>query len=349
MFDFKSISTGKSVFIIAEAGVNHNGSLEMAMKLVDEAKAAGADAVKFQTFKADKLVTRSAQKAEYQKKSTGSDENQFNMLKRLELNSEDHKTLFEYCKEKGILFISTPFDMQSVDLLEKLGVEAYKIGSGDLTNMPMLKKIAALKKPVIFSTGMASVTEIKEALDWFRESGNPELILLHCTTSYPAPYSDVNLRAMETLKKLTDLPVGYSDHTAGIEVPIAAVALGACVIEKHFTLDRNMEGPDHKASIEPEELKQMVASIRNIEKALGSPEKTITKTESSISKVARKSIVSSKRITAGKRLTIDDIEVKRPGDGIAPKQFFDLLEGYTALVEIEADTPIQWYMLKKEV
>ena len=305
------------IFIIAEAGVNHNGSIDTAKKLVDAAVLAGADAIKFQTFKAENLVTKNAPKAEYQKLSTG-DGNQFQMLKKLELSIENHLILKKYCEEKNIEFLSTPFDFESVDLLEKIGVKYYKISSGDLTNIPLLQYVAKLKKPMIVSTGMANLGEVEIAVSAIQKYMNKDLYLLHCTSNYPTRYEDVNLNAMITLKNAFKLPVGYSDHTVGIEVPIAAVAMGAKVLEKHFTLDRNMEGPDHKASLEPDELKNMVDSIRNIEKAFGDGIKRCNKSEENTRKVARKSIVAGKNLKKGDKLCSDNICFKRPENGVSP-------------------------------
>ncbi len=322
-------------FIIAEAGVNHNGDINIAKKLVDKACEAGADAIKFQTFKAENLVTKQAPKAEYQKETTG-DGNQFEMLKKLELSIEDHMTLKKYCEDKGIVFISTPFDFESVDLLEKINVPLYKVSSGDLTNLPLLKYISSKNKPIILSTGMANLGEIEEAIEAIFESGNKKIILLHCTSNYPTSYEDVNLRAMLTMKEAFKLPVGYSDHTIGIEVSIAAVTLGAKVIEKHFTLDRNMDGPDHKASLEPDELKMMVKSIRNIEKAMGDGVKRCSKNEENTRNVARKSIVAARDISKDKVITINDISFKRPEFGLKPK-YANLIIGKKARRNIKED------------
>jgi N-acetylneuraminate synthase len=343
---YKQVISNKTL-IIAEAGVNHNGDIEIAKKLVDVACEAGVDAVKFQTFKADKLVTKKAEKAEYQKKNTNNNETQYQMLKKLELAYDDHKELISYCEKKDIMFISTPFDIDSVDLLEDLGVELYKVGSGDLTNMPLLKYIARKNKPIILSTGMANLGEVEEAISWIKEEGNNDIILLHCTTSYPTAYQDVNLRAMETMRQAFKLPVGYSDHTMGIEVSIAAVAMGACVIEKHFTLDKTMEGPDHKASLNPKELKLMVKSIRNIEKSMGNGIKKCTTNEENTKKVARKGIVTVREIKKGEKIKSDMITVKRPENGIKPK-YINKIIGYVALENIQKDSSIKWNMIRKE-
>jgi len=322
-------------FIIAEAGVNHNGDIDIAKQLVDKAYEAGADAIKFQTFKSENLVTKKAPKAEYQKKTTG-DGSQFQMLKKLELSIEDHIILNEYCKDKGIMFISTPFDFESVDLLEQIDVPIYKISSGDLTNLPLLRYVSSKNKPIILSTGMANLGEIEEAIEAIFETGNNKIILLHCTSNYPTDYEDVNLKAMLTMKEAFKLPVGYSDHTVGIEVPIAAVTLGAKVIEKHFTLDRNMDGPDHKASLEPNELKMMVKSIRNIEKAMGDGIKRCNKNEENTKNVARKSIVAARDISKDEVITINDISFKRPGFGLEPK-YADLIIGKKARRNMKED------------
>lgn len=322
-------------FIIAEAGVNHNGNIDVAKKLVDVAYEAGVDAIKFQTFKAENLVTRNAPKAEYQKQTTGSG-NQYEMLKKLELSYEDHVLLQKYCKERGIMFISTPFDFESVDLLKKLDIPLYKVGSGDLTNIPLLKYIAKLNKHMIISTGMADLGEVEDAVEAIKETGNDKISLLHCTSNYPTKYDDVNLNAMITLKNAFKLPIGYSDHTVGIEVPIAAVAMGAKIIEKHFTLDKSMEGPDHKASLNPEELKQMVISIRNIEKAFGNGIKRCNESEKNTKKVARKSIVAGVNIRKGETISYSNITIKRPGIGISPK-FMNEIIGKIAISDINID------------
>lgn len=284
----------KKVFIIAEAGVNHNGSIELAQKLIDVASESGADAVKFQTFKAEKLVSKNAQKAEYQKQTTDKTESQFDMIKKLELDLDAHKELISYCKTKNIMFLSTPFDHDSIELLNDLGLEIFKIPSGEITNLPYLRHIGKLSKKVILSTGMADIGEIEDALDILISSGTQKenITVLHANTMYPTPMEDVNLKAMVTIGNTFDIPFGYSDHTLGIEVDIAAVAMGACCIEKHFTLDKTMEGPDHKASLEPDELKAMVKAIRNIELAFGNSVKKPSKSEIPNMQIARKSIVA---------------------------------------------------------
>jgi len=339
------------VYIIAEAGVNHNGSSELARQLVDVAVAAGADAVKFQTFRATALVTRTADKAGYQKLSTGASESQFDMLSRLELHESAHRELLGYCHERGIQFLSTPFDPESVDLLAgTLDLPLLKLSSGDLTNAPLLLKAARCSKPIILSTGMATLADIETALGviafgytdngafpgeaaFRRAYASPQgqdalcekLTLLHCTTEYPAPFSEVNLRAMKTLSAAFGLPVGFSDHTEGIAVPVAATALGATVIEKHFTLDRTLPGPDHKASLEPGELKDMVTAIRHVEQALGSFRKHPSPSEVGNAAVARKSIVAAREIKAGERFSEENLCIKRPGSGISPLRFWAML------------------------
>lgn len=322
-------------FIIAEAGVNHNGDIEIAKKLIDASKEAGVDAVKFQTFKAENLVTKDAPKANYQVDTTGSG-TQYEMLKKLELSFEEHIILKKYAEEKGLIFISTPFDFESVDLLEKLNIDLYKISSGDLTNIPLLKYIAKLNKPMIVSTGMANLAEVEFAVNAIKEEGNDKIVLLHCTSNYPTNFEDVNLKAMLTLKDAFKLPVGYSDHTLGIEVPIAAATMGAVVIEKHFTLDKHMEGPDHRASLNPQELKDMVNSIRNIEKAMGDGIKRCNKNEEKSRYVSRKSIVAKRRIVKGEIITIDMLYFKRPEKGLSPNMLEYIL-GKEATVDIEED------------
>lgn len=309
-----------SVFIIAEAGVNHNGSIELAKKLIDVAVIARADAVKFQTFKAENLVSFDAQKAQYQKETTSKNESQFTMLKKLELDVSTHKELISYCNEKNIMFLSTPFDLDSVDLLNDLGLEIFKIPSGEITNLPYLRKIGALNKKIVLSTGMSTLDEVEAALNVLLRAGTQKnnITILHANTQYPTPMSDVNLNAMISIKNTLGVEVGYSDHTLGIEVDIAAVALGAVVIEKHFTLDKSMEGPDHKASLEPEELIQMVKAIRNIEQALGSDEKKPSQSESENIKIVRKSIVASVDIQKGEVFSENNLAVKRPMNGLNP-------------------------------
>ena len=306
-------------FIIAEAGVNHNGDVNMAKRLIDAAKDAVADAVKFQAFKAEHVVTRDAEKAAYQKETTGPSESQYNMIKKLELTKGDFEKLFTYARKKEILLLSSPFDNESVDLLSELGMPAFKIGSGEITNFPLLEYIAKKGKSIILSTGMATLSEVEEALQVIQGQGVKDIILLHCVTSYPATAKDMNLKAMETLSAAFNLPVGLSDHTVGITMPIAAVALGACVIEKHFTLDGNLPGPDHRASLEPEELRQMIEAIRDVESAMGNGIKRPTEKEDEIKKAARRSIVARVEIPEGTVITEEMLDIKRPGTGIEPK------------------------------
>ena len=327
------------VYIIAEAGVNHNGSLDLACRLVDAAKAAGADCIKFQTFRAQNLVSRNAGKADYQKDTTG-DGSQADMLTKLELSYDAFSRLKQYCEEVGITFLSTPFDLESAAFLDQLGVPFWKIPSGEVTNLPYLEALAKTGRPVVMSTGMCEMDEIESALRVLREHETSDIRLLHCNTEYPTPFADVNLRAMETMRNAFGVEVGYSDHTKGIEVPIAAAALGATIIEKHFTLDRNMDGPDHKASLEPEELAAMVSAIRNIEQALGSGEKTASPSERKNIAVARKSIVAKRSIKAGERLTEDNLTVKRPGSGVSPMRWRDVL-GTAAIRDFEEDEMIE--------
>ncbi|SMP56928.1 N-acetylneuraminate synthase [Anoxynatronum buryatiense] len=330
----------RKTLIIAEAGVNHNGSLELAKKLVNAAKDAGADCVKFQTFISENIVSKNAVKAEYQKKQTEAEESQHDMLKKLELSFDEFVQLNEYCKNIHIEFMSTAFDFDSIDFLDSLEMGSWKIPSGDITNLPYLMKIAKFKKPVILSTGMSTMDDIRSAVNVLRDNGAGELTVLHCTTEYPTPFKDVNLKAMLTIENEFGVQIGYSDHTKGIEVPIAAVALGAKVIEKHFTLDRNMEGPDHKASLEPDELKVMVDSIRHIELALGDGMKQPVESEKKNMAVARKSITAKQDIKAGEVFTEDNLTVKRPGNGISPMKWFDVI-GRVASRDFEEDELIE--------
>ena len=329
------------VFIIAEAGVNHNGSLDLALRLVDAAKASGADAVKFQTFRADLLVTRSAHKAPYQERTTANGESQFEMLQRLELDAAAHERLIDYCRQIGIQFLSSPFDAESADLLAAMDVPMYKVPSGEITNLPFLQHLARKGRPLILSTGMSTLGEVEEAVHVLQSAGASQLTLLHCVTEYPAPYAEVNLRAMQTLKSALGLPVGYSDHTPGIDIAIAAVALGAEVIEKHFTLDRSLAGPDHAASLEPVELQQMVAAIRHVEAALGTGIKSPAPCELLNISVARKSVVAARALPAGHQLAIGDLDIKRPGNGLAPK-LLPALIGRTLRAGLVKDEIITW-------
>lgn len=313
--------------IIAEAGVNHNGDLAMAKRLIEVAAEAGVDLVKFQTFSADRLATSSASKADYQAHSTDAGESQQAMLRRLELSSQMHHELISHCQRHGIHFFSTGFDIESLDFLVGLGLDRIKVPSGEITNLPYLRRVAAHGKPVILSTGMASLGDIEAAIAVLQDGGivRQQITVLHCNTEYPTPMADVNLRAMRNIGRAFDVAVGYSDHTAGIEVAIAAVALGASVIEKHFTLDRNLPGPDHAASLEPEELKAMVTAIRNIELALGDGVKRPSPSESKNRPIARKSIVASRPICAGQPFTEDNITTKRPGTGISPMRWDEVI------------------------
>ncbi len=326
------------VFIIAEAGVNHNGSIELAKRLIDVASESGADAVKFQTFKAEKLVSKHAQKADYQKETTDKNESQFDMIKKLELDSDTHKELMAYCKTKNIMFLSTPFDHDSIELLNDLGLEIFKIPSGEITNLPYLRHIGKLNKKVILSTGMADIGEIEDALDVLIAAGTKKenITVLHANTEYPTPMEDVNLKAMVTIGNTFDIAFGYSDHTLGIEVDIAAVAMGAYCIEKHFTLDKTMEGPDHKASLEPDELKAMVKAIRNIELALGSCVKKPSFSEIPNMQIARKSIVAKMDIKKGELLSENNLAIKRPGNGINP-MLWDEIVGSIATKDYKED------------
>jgi N,N'-diacetyllegionaminate synthase len=319
--------------------------MENAMKLIDFAAEAGADIVKFQTFKTENLVSRAAKKAEYQKQNMANDkdDSQFNMLKRLELSHQDHLVLMEHCLKKNIQFLSTAFDMDSIDLLNELGMPLWKIPSGEITNLPYLEKIGTLGKEVILSSGMCTMQEIEDAIEVIVKAGTPKhkITVLHCNTQYPTPMQDVNLKAMLQIKEKTGVRIGYSDHTMGIEVPVAAVALGAEVIEKHFTLDKNMEGPDHKASLEPADLKKMVASIRNIEVALGEGIKTPSPSETKNMAIARKSIHLKHDVEAGHVLTANDLVMKRPGDGISPMKLHDIT-GKSLNTSLKADTLLKW-------
>lgn len=327
------------ILIIAEAGVNHNGRYDLACRLADAAKAAGADCVKFQTFRSGNLVSRTARKADYQKDTTG-EGSQIEMLRKLELSYDEFRALKEYCDRIGICFLSTPFDLESIAFLNSVGIPFWKIPSGEVTNLPYLVALARTGRPVVMSTGMCEMSEIGEAINVLKAHGTKEIRLLHCNTEYPTPFRDVNLTAMLTMKEQFGVEVGYSDHTQGVEVPIAAAALGAQIIEKHFTLDRNMEGPDHKASLEPDELALMVRSIRHIEEALGTGEKKPSGSEGKNRAVARKSIVAKTSICAGELLTEENITVKRPGTGISPMKWYEVL-GTRAVRDFEEDELIE--------
>ena len=324
----KADNANPKTFIIAEAGVNHNGSLSTAKELVEKAAWAGADAVKFQTFKAENIICPSAPKAEYQRHTTPENETQFEMIKRLELGKNAHQTLINHCEKNGIQFLSSPFDQEGVDLLKTLGLTMFKIPSGEITNLPLLKKIGMLNKKTLLSTGMSTLNEIRDAVKILTDAGvqKKQITILHCNTEYPTPFCDVNLKAIQTIKKeFNEIRVGYSDHTHGIEVPIAATALGATVIEKHFTLNKEMEGPDHKASLEPQEFSAMVTAIRNIELSMGDGVKQPSPSERSNMAIARKSIVAAKKIEKGERFTPFNLAVKRPGTGISPMEWERLI------------------------
>ena len=328
------------VYIIAEAGVNHNGDLKIAKEMVLAAKRAGADAIKFQTFVTENLVTRNARTAEYQKQNTGKQETQYEMLKKLELSYEDYRELKEVCSETGIEFLSTPFDIESIKILEKLDIDKFKVPSGEITNYPYLVQIARTGKPVIMSSGMCTWTEIADAVQVLRAHGTTELSLLHCTTEYPAPYDEINLKVINAMQEKFGVTVGYSDHTQGIEIAVAAVAMGAEIIEKHFTLSRDMEGPDHKASLEPEELKAMVQAIRNVEKAIGNSQKRPSQSEIENMKIVRKSIVAKREIKAGELFSEKNLTTKRPGTGISP-MMWETVIGHTAVRNFEKDECIE--------
>lgn len=320
-------------YIIAEAGVNHNGNIKTAKRLVEAAKEAGCDCVKFQTFQAEKSVVPTAQKAAYQKENTGKEESQLAMLKKLELSEKEFCELKNYCMQIDIDFLSTPFEKDSVDLLDRLNVAQYKIPSGEITNKPLIQYIASKGKRILLSTGMSTLDEVKEAVNWIYATGNKDIVLFHCTTNYPAAYSNINMRAMLTLKETFHVPIGYSDHTEGIEIPFMAVAMGASMIEKHFTLDRNMRGPDHKASLEPSELQAMVQGIRKIEEAFGTGVKIPALSELENRDVARKSLVFSRNITSGSIISENDILCKRPGNGLPPK-LIDSVLGKKILTDV---------------
>ncbi len=333
----KSIGENHPVFIIAEAGVNHNGDINLARELVDVAVEAGVDAVKFQTFISEDIVTFHAEKADYQKENTGNEqESQFEMLKKLELSFKEFRELKAYCDKRGIIFLSTPFDRKSVDFLDKLKVLAFKVASGEINNFPLLSHIASKGKPLILSTGMSTLEEVEETLEVLRKKRNSKVVLLHCTSDYPAKIGEVNLRAIETMRQSFRLPLGLSDHTPGIVISLAAVAMGASVIEKHFTLDKDLPGPDHRASLEPQELKDLVRGIRNIEKALGDGIKTPSKSEMNTKLIARKSIVAAMDIKRGELLNEHNLTVKRPGNGISPMRWNEVV-GKKAVRDFKED------------
>jgi N-acetylneuraminate synthase/N,N'-diacetyllegionaminate synthase len=339
----KVIGEGEATFIIAEAGVNHNGDIELAKRLVDIASECGIDAIKFQTFKAENVVAKNTPKADYQIKNTGTNESQYEMIKKLELSEDEFKELYKYTKKKGLIFLATPFDFESADFLDDL-VPAFKISSTDLTNLPFLEYVAEKGKPIILSTGMGTLGEVEEAVNTIKEI-NDDLILLHCVTNYPASFESLNLRVIKTLKGAFKLPVGYSDHSLGIYAPISAITLGAVVIEKHFTLNKNLPGPDHKASLNPEELKEMVNAIRLIEKALGDGIKRPTPEEEEIKKVARRSLVANVDIPKGTVIKKEMIAIKRPGTGIEPK-YLNVVIGKRAKRDIKKDEVLKWNMIE---
>jgi N,N'-diacetyllegionaminate synthase len=340
----RKVGAGQPCFVIAEAGVNHNGSLELAYRLVDAAVEAGADAVKFQTFSAEDLVTEDAAKADYQERALGTAESQFEMLKRLELTRDDHFAIAEYTRRKGILFLSTPFDEGSVELLGEMGVAAFKISSGDLTNLPFLEHIVRKGCPMIVSTGMANMEEVAEAVAAIRGAGSPPLALLHCVSRYPAEPETVNLRAMHTMASQFNVPVGFSDHTLGLEIAVASVAAGACILEKHLTLDCAMPGPDHQASLDPQAFRALMRGVRLVDSALGDGRKQPLAEEANTAVVARKSVVAARAIAAGESLTDAALAIKRPGHGFPPAKRAALI-GRTARVAIPAGTVLTAEML----
>ncbi len=335
------VGEGEPCFIIAEAGSNHDGKLEQAKQLIDIATGANADAVKFQSFLADKIVAKTKERASYLDKLVSKNETMHDIFKKLELPGEWLKELYDYAESKGLIFLSTPFDEEAVDLLDEIGVEAFKVASFEIVHLPLLRYIAKKGKPLILSTGMASLSDIEEALETIYQEGNDQVIVLHCGINYPLSFEDVNLRAMGTVKQALQIPVGYSDHTMGITVPIAAVSSGASVIEKHFTISRNLSGPDHPFALEPNELRIMVKEIRNTEKALGSPIKRRTKSEEEMYKLGRRSIFAIKDIAKGEVIEREDLAILRPGFGIHPR-CLERVIGRTAKVKIGANTPITW-------
>lgn len=341
----KEIHNGKSVFIIAEAGVNHNGDINIAKRLIDEAKIAGVDAIKFQTYKTENLVTSYADMAQYQKNNIGKANSQYNMLKKLEISFDDFILLKAYAEKVGILFLSTPFDIESADFLESIDIKAYKISSGDLTNIPLLEHISTFNKPIILSSGMSTLEDIEDGLNAIYKCGNKSVAVLHCTSNYPATIESVNLKAMDTINNIFGVTTGYSDHTEGITIPIAAASRGAAIIEKHFTLDKNMDGPDHKASLDIKELREMVSEIRKIDKALGNGIKTYTEGEVDTIKAARKSIVAKRNINIGDIIKMEDLDFKRPGNGMMPK-YYSTLIGKKASRNICKDEQIAYHMIQ---
>ncbi|NBI63087.1 N-acetylneuraminate synthase [Clostridiales bacterium] len=330
----------KKIFIIAEAGDNHNGKIELAYQLIDKAVEAGADCVKFQTFITEEVISKIAKMADYQKNNTGNEESQFDMVKKLELSFDDFRALKRYCEKRKIMFLSTPFDLPSIEFLNSLDLTLWKIPSGEITNLPYLIKIANTHKDVILSTGMATIFEIEQAIKILNDNGAGKITLLHCTTEYPAPIDEVNLTAIKTMSDYFNLDTGYSDHTQGITIPVAAVAMGAKVIEKHFTLDKNMKGPDHKASLEPDELREMVRAIRLVEASLGDGIKQPTKSEKKNIEIARKSIVARRKIKVGEVFNEENLAIKRPGSGISPMEWFDII-GTKAMHDFDKDELIE--------
>lgn len=346
-FGARKIGPGQQCFIIAEAGVNHNGNLEMALELVKAAKKAGADAVKFQTFVTEKLIARGVEKADYQKDTTGSEEDQAGMLKKLELSGQNFQTIFSLAKKLKFPIFSTPDEVFSADMLSKLGVELFKIGSGEVTNLPFLRHIAGMGKPIVLSTGMSTMAETAMAFETLVEAGAKEIALLHCVSAYPAPYSALNLNCLATLKAAFDVPIGFSDHSTGNEAAIAAVALGACIIEKHFTLDKNLEGPDHRCSLDPDEFKNLVQQIRNTEQCFGKSQKQPDKVEKSTRKVVRKGLVAARRLKSGKMISARDIDIKRTSPIAILPAALEKIIGLSVHQDVEIDSPITWEHLKK--
>ena len=336
-------------FIIAEAGVNHNGNVQFAYRLVDAAVNCGANAIKFQTFRTEKIISKNVAKAQYQRDNTSQDESQFEMIKKLELSYNDFINIKHYCDEKQIIFLSTPDEEESLDFLcDVINVPYIKVGSGEITNLPFLKRVASKNKPIILSTGMAYIGEVEKALDTiYSTNNNANVILLHCTTNYPTPYEEVNLRAMLTLREAFKLPVGYSDHTIGVEIPVAAVAMGACIIEKHFTLDRNMQGPDHKASLEPDDFERMVRAIRNVEDALGNGIKRPTKSEEEMKNVVRKKLVAAHDLERGEIIKRNDVTLKRSNTGLSP-EFLNVIVGKKLIKGIKEDEGFSWSHFMEE-
>ena len=335
----------KKVLVVAEIGCNHNGDKQIAKNLIKAAAESGADVAKFQTFNPDELLTIDAPKALYQIKATGTKETQFERLNRVKLNEEDHKELRDYCENSNIIFSSSPFDHQSVDLLHELEVPFFKVGSGEITNLPLLEHISSYGKPIVLSTGMSNLDEIKDALNAIGEKNRKHVVLMHCVSDYPSKWEESNLKVIHTLRNTFSLPVGFSDHSVGIELSLVAVGLGAMIIEKHITLDRDMIGGDHKASLEPDEFKSMVEKIRKIEAALGDGIKRYMPSEKNVRDIVRKSVVASRNILKGNKITDDDLAIKRPGTGIKPK-YLNKIIGMTATVDIAEDSLVQWSGLK---